>query len=164
MSLFDEINEDNKVVGDWLLHFHARKAEYEQQREEILGSSSQKITQIPIKSSTTSDSTLSKAEKLLKLVYMEQWITLIDEIERDLPWKRRIFLEIRREYRHAGGRKGWTTATQWKFAYEVAKRLQKDPTQTWVESRNTFTRWWNEIVTDTAHLAAKRNLFNTKEK
>ena len=152
-----EIREDNRIVSDWLLYYHERRRAYYDRRENILHSTPRPDVGGG-RSSAISDTTGGKGSKLGDMETVERWIELAEEVERRLPWKMRAFLLLRREYRHVKGNKGWTTAVQWRFAHEVAERLGKRPEDTWIESRRTFTRWWNRIVEYTARLAAKRGL------
>ena len=154
-----EIKNDNRQVEGWLLWYHERKREYLNTREAIIHSSGPTLHEVVRGNETNiSDPTGRKGEKLGDLKRTAEWLKLVEEVEARLPWKLEIFLRLRRDYRFARGRNGWTAAVQWKFAQEVAKQLGKKPSETWVESRSTFWSWWNQIVDYTARLAAKRGL------
>lgn len=154
-----EIREDNKIVSAWLLYYHERREEYLSLREEIICSSSPGLAEVmPGRKNMTGDPTGRKGQRLADLQETERWLALVEEVERRLPWKMKVFLKLRREYRHARGRQGWTSAVQWRFSQEVAAGLGKKPEDAWVESRNTFTRWWDRIVEYAARLAAKNGL------
>lgn len=159
VALFEsEIREDNKIVSAWLLYYPERRKEYWCRREEIIYSSAPLYDSVPGGKNKMGDPTGRKGQKLADLQETERWLELVEEVERRLPWKMQVFLNLRREYRHARGRQGWTAAVQWRFSHEVAERLGKRPEDTWVESRNTFTRWWDRIVEYTVRLAAKNGL------
>ncbi|OPY63664.1 MAG: hypothetical protein A4E56_00387 [Pelotomaculum sp. PtaU1.Bin065] len=146
VTLDEEVKRDNKIVTDWLLFYDEHKKEYLRRREcSVSDSSASYISSISYNS-------------LYDLMEVERWLNLIEEIEQRLPWKMHIFLRLRREYRHVTGRKGWTTAVQWRYTYEVAERLGKNPEDTWVESRFILNRWWDKILDYTVRLAAKRGL------
>lgn len=158
VTLDKEIKDDNRIVAGWLLWYHERRHEYLNRRTELIHSTPRPEGPNGGQTFRISDSTGQKGSKLADLEKTEQWLGLVAEVEQRLPWKMQIFLRLRREYRYARGRKGWTAAVQWKFAQEVADRVGKRPEDTWVESRETFSRWWDKIVDYTARLAAKRGL------
>lgn len=153
-----EAKNENKIVESWLLWYHERKQTYEELRAE-LESIRSSCGYVIAKPPEMSDPTARRVVELVdKLAHMEKWLKLVEDVERNLPWKMQIFLRLRRDYRYARGRRGWTAAVQWKFASEVAERLGKEPEDTWVESRNTFTEWWNRIVEYAVRLALRRGL------
>lgn len=159
-ALFEsEMREDNTTVSAWLLYYPERREEYLRRREEIIHSSTPRLPEgVPGGKNIAGDPTGRKGQKLADLQEIERWLELVEEVERRLPWKMQVFLNLRREYRHARGRQGWTAAVQWRFSQEVAERLGKKQEDAWVESRNTFTRWWDRIVEYTVRLAAKNGL------
>ncbi|MHB1044134.1 MAG: hypothetical protein ACYC0Q_15035 [Eubacteriales bacterium] len=155
----DQIRKDNKIVSAWLLHYHERRQDYSRRKEEIIHSYASHPAVSVIRSRKRhGDPTGKKGEKLVELHETERWLELVEKVEKQLPVKLQVFLVLRREYRHARGRRGWTSAVQWKFSQEVAKRIGEKPEDVWVESRNTFTRWWDRIVEYAARLAAKSGL------
>ena len=156
-TLDQEAKKDNRIAAGWLLYYHERKKEYDSRREDILYASPGPADGQP-RGTATGDTTGSKGARLAELCEDGDWLALIEDVERRLPWKMQIFLRLRREYRFARGRRGWTAAVQWRYAEEVAARLEKDPTDTWVESRSTFSRWWDRIVEYTVRAALKKNL------
>jgi len=160
----DELKKENRKVANWLLFYGERKREYEQLREKILTSSPRILSGTGIAKNAISDPTGKKAVKLAQLQEMEQWIELVEEVERRLPPKMKVFLRLRREYRYSAKRNGWVAPVQWKYAQEVAKMLGKAQEDTWVESRTTFYYWWEKIVEYAARLAAKKGLLGGSEK
>lgn len=156
-TLDQEAKKDNRIAAGWLLYYHERKKEYDSRREAILYASPDPPDGQP-RGTATGDTTGSKGARLAELHADGAWLALIEDVERRLPWKMQIFLRLRREYRFARGRRGWTAAVQWRYAEEVAARLKKDPTDTWIESRSTFSRWWDRIVEYTVRAALKKNL------
>jgi hypothetical protein len=158
-TLEQEVKDDNRVVAGWLLYYHERKADYERRRETILHSSGASAFDGQPRGTDLGDTTGRKGDKLAELHERTgDWLELVEDVERRLPWKMQIFLRLRREYRYARGRNGWTAAVQHKYADEIAARLKKKPEDTWIESRNTFTRWWDKIIEYTGRLAAKKGL------
>lgn len=156
LNLEEEVKRDNKKVAGWLLFYHERKRECLEERQTVLDSSPPRIDETArYGQGSVTDSTGRKAAKLAD---MAAWIDLIEEVERRLPPKQRIFLRLRREYRYAVGRNGWTAAVQWRYAEEVAKMEKKRVEDVWVNSRNTFTQWWNRIVNYATVEAARRRL------
>lgn len=156
-----EMDADNRIVEDWLLWIIERKQTYLNSRMEILESyRCSEERAIYVTSNQISDPTGTKGLKLSsgELQTMGEWIKLIDEVEIRLNLKMQLFLQLRREHRFASGRNGWTASVQWRYANELARLTNQKPEDTWIESRNTFTQWWNKIVDSTARLAAKRGL------
>lgn len=158
-ALDAEIKNDNRKVAGWLLYYHERKQEYLAKREGILHSSGPTLSDaIPGAKNAAGDPTGRKGQKLGDLQKTEQWLNLIEEVERRLPDKMAIFLKLRREYRHARGRNGWVAPVQHKYAQEMANLLGKKHEEVWIESRTTFYYWWERIVEYTARIASKRGL------
>jgi hypothetical protein len=175
--LEQEVAKDNRIASEWLLWVDEREADMLQHREEIIDASSGAINpsgitvigkgqkagvghwQVPyVKTTPSSDSTGNRGTTLGDLQETERWIALIREVEQRIPWKMNIFLLLRRDCRHNVGRRGWVAYVQYNYCRQVAKKLKKKPEQTWVESRNTFTAWWQRIVEYTVILASKRGL------
>jgi hypothetical protein len=161
VTLEQEMDADNRIVEEWLLWIIERKQAYLNYRMDILESyrcCEEGVNYIT--SNQASDPTATKGLKLSsgELQKMGEWIKLIDEVETRLNLKMQLFLQLRREHRFASGRNGWTASVQWRYANELARLTNQKPEDTWIESRNTFTGWWNKIVDSTARLAAKRGL------
>ena len=159
-----EVRKENRKVANWLLFYEERKKEYQELREEILGASSQNLSGASIPKNAVSDPTGKKAVKLAQLQKMEQWIELVEEVERRLPPKMRLFLKLRREYRYSKGNRGWVAPVQYRYVHEVAEMLGKKPEDVWIENRRTFWVWWSRIIEYTARLAAKRGLLREEVK
>lgn len=155
----DERREHHILAG-WLLFYHERKKELEEKRQVLLGSltpgsivkaqngHNKKIT----------DPVASVGMKLAELQKEEQWLKLVEDIEKSLPLKRLTFLLLRREYRYNRGRKGWTVHVQRRFAAEMAKRTGQSEEDAWLSSRETFWRWWNDILLFGIGMAKGRGL------
>ncbi len=157
-----EIQNDNKIAANWLLWIEERKTDYLNRRIELIGSENHEL-QLAIPSNrNTGDSTQSTVLKLAAANDIEKWIRLINEIEEKLPWRKRVFLQLRRQYRFASGRQGWTAAVQYQYAQRIALILDTKPEEVWIDSRHTFKVWWNEIVDYTVRLACKRGLLSEK--
>ncbi len=157
-----EIQDDNKIAAGWLLWIAERKTEYLNRRNELLNAENHEY-QLAISSNrNTSDPTGKLGFKLALGENAERWIKLINEVETKLPWRKRIFLQLRREYRFSSGRKGWTSAVQSQYSYKIAEILNVDPIDVWIDRRQTFSIWWNEIVDYTVRLACKRGLLIEK--
>lgn len=149
---------DNRTAADWLLFYDEYKIAYlELVDDAIHGTRPSLAEQTPGKKNSISDPTAKAGMLLTKHNYAE-WLALIEEVERRLPWKMQIFLRLRREHRHAAGNQGWVAAVQWGYASAVAERLGKEPEDVWIESRKTFYTWWQRIIDYTVRLASKRGL------
>lgn len=153
----DEVKQDNRKVVYWLLFYPDEKKTYLENRQAIIDSSPVRIDEVGgiHGQGQNTDSTGNKGAKLAD---MGRWIDLIEEVEENLSLEAKIFLRLRREYRFAAGQKGWTAAVQWRYAEEVAAKLNKRSEDFWRESRNTFTHWWNWIIEYTMIKAAKKGL------
>jgi len=160
----DELKKENRKVANWLLFYEERKKEYEQLREEIIEASPTPSNIGSISKNSVSDPVASKVMKLIKYQEMEEWLTLIEEVEKNLPPKMKLFLKLRREYRHSAGSKGWVAPVQYRYVHELAAMLGKNPEDVWIENRVTFWKWWNRIVEYAARLAAKRGLLREEMK
>lgn len=176
-SLDREVSAENRKVSRYLLFYPDLKKQYFERREEILGGTQtpDPATPAPGRSTArpTSDPTGAAALALtsrsvefdcngkavwMTLAEMEKWLALCEEVEERIPWKMQIFLRLRRDYRTAQGRHGWAAAVQWRFAKELAQHLKRREQDVWVESLETFSRWWARIVEYAARLAAKKGL------
>lgn len=152
-KLDSEVRADNKLASDWLLHYHQRKQDYLDIRDEILNQ-----TPKPPENSTggpggyQSDTTGQRAVRLAQYENDGSWLKVIEEVEVALPNNLQIYLEIKREYRFVRGRRGhrgWVTGVQRRYA---------DKTGRWIEAPRTFLRWWDRIIEYTVRTAAKKGL------
>jgi len=173
IPLDEEKARDNRIVAGWLLHYHERKREYEQKREEILHSLPPALPDTPSGSrNQIGDPTGRKGQKLADLRETEEWLALVEEVERRLPWKLRLVLQFRREATARRGRIGtgryrgrpaWIPYVQHKYCEAVAKRAKKQQEDVWIESPSVFSEWWGRILDYAARLAAKKGLLNREE-
>lgn len=159
----DELQKrENKKVATWLLYYEERKAEYEKVRQDILLKVSGGPALVCRQDGNVSDPTGRKIEQLSKLKETESWLKLIEEVEKKLPWKMQIVLQLRREAKHrkgySRGRPAWIAYVQHRYCKEIAKRESKDIEDVWVNSPDTFTTWWNKIIDYTAREAGKKGL------
>lgn len=158
-SIEREVKRLKATTSDWLLNRddYVRQALEERQETIMAGSSS--IGDGMPRASGNGDPTGQKGSRMAdKLATVQAWVELIAEVEQGLPDRMLVFLLLRREYRNNNGRIGWTASVQWKYAEQAAKRCGTKPEDEWVENRHTFKDWWNNIVTMTTILAAKRGL------
>lgn len=146
-----EIKNDNRVVSGWLLHYHERKRDYEQRREDILNSSPQP-QHVPGRA-FTSDTTGRKGEKLADLE-AGRWLALVEEVSRRLPWKMQILLRLKQRYRIGvrGRPVRWLIALE--LSEEVSRRLKKD----YSVGPDTIDDWWGRVVEYAARVAGKKGL------
>lgn len=153
---------ENKKVAGWLLYYEERKVEYERKRQNILLKVSGGPAIANHQDGDVSDPTGRKIDQLAALEETGKWISLIEDIEKRLPWKMQIVLRLRREARtrkgYSRGRPAWIAYVQHRYCNEIAARQGKDIEDVWVNSPDTFTGWWNRIVEYTAREAAKRDL------
>lgn len=152
-NLVREIKEDNRVVAGWLLYYHERKKEYEQRREEILESSPPTIPDSPIRGTQTGDSTGSKGGRLADLDAGE-WLKLVEDVEKGLPWKMQIVLRLKREFRH--GVRG--RPVRWRIALELSEEVSRRIGKDYSVGPEQVDQWWRRIVEYAARAAGKRGL------
>lgn len=162
-ATLDELHKrENKKVAAWLLYYEERKIEYEKLREEILLKAPSGPASACHQEAYIADPTGRKVEQLSKLKETEEWIKLIEDVEKKLPWKLQVVLRLRREARHrkgySRGRPAWIPYVQHRYCREIAMREGKNIEDAWVNSPDTFTTWWNKIVEYTAREASKRGL------
>ena len=151
-NLTAEVKEDNRIVAGWLLYYHERKRDYNNRREAILHS-----TPRPEAGGITnsiSDTTGRKGQKLADLRETEEWLSLVEEVDRRLPWKMQVLLRLKRA--HKRGVRGrpvrWIIALE--LSEEVSRRMRKD----YSIGPDTVDEWWNRIIEYAARLAGKRGL------
>lgn len=149
--------KENKKVEGWLLFYEDRLKEYEDERAEIIRTASPSLFD-GLKGTGTGDPTGVQGVKLAELQEREQWLRLVEEVERKLPQKLRVYLKVRRKYRHARGSHGWVVRVQREYAETMAKLTGLPEERYWIDSRRTFWVWWERIVEYAARLAAKEGL------
>lgn len=157
-----EIKKENKIVSDWLLYYPERLQDYKNQQDEVaLYPSSEAKDEIRGKGQTP-DPTGQAVVRRLQNKYDPRWFELIAELERRIPEKQKVFLEVRREAKyHRGRRRGrpaWITYVQCKYPLVMAERTGKSVECFYIAGQNTCTLWWNRLVEHTARLATKRGL------
>jgi hypothetical protein len=174
-AMDDELREDFGIISDWLLNYEDYLADYEYRRAQLAEARETIIDATPRPSPDdpapgrnsvrpVSDPPGRKGIRLAALDDLrttERWLEWCQEVEAALPWKMQIFLRLRREYRHRRGPHGWTAAVQHRYAREIAERLGKARQDVWIESRETFARWWLRIVQYAAIKAAKKGLLES---
>lgn len=145
-------------MAEWLLYYEDRLEEYRREREDIL-------EQFPVgpvladkPEGKVSDPTGRKVVCLDRHRTTAKWLKLVEDVEKALSPRMRVFLELRREYRYYRGRNGWMEAVRRRYAERVAAMEGVPEEEVWVEGVNTFSRWWGWIVDYAAREAARRGL------
>lgn len=156
-DLQNKIKLEDKIVSDWLLFYSDRLKDHNEKRNDTLFATPSPADGMP-KGTSTGDPTANKGTTLAEMEEEEEWLHVVEEVRDKIHPKLQIFLRLRQECRNSKGRNGWVAYVQWHYAEEVAKMIGKDPRDTWIESRNTFTRWWENLVKMTARMAAKEGL------
>jgi len=155
----EDSKQENFVAERWLLYRFEKEKAYQEAREEILELSPSTST-VDISSlvpGEISDKTGNRGVKLASLGDIEEWLKLLQEFEESLPREKRIYLKLRREYRYHRGRKGWTSAIQYRFSSELQKELGTE-SDNGLRHRKTYYYWWQEIVQELAREALRRGL------
>lgn len=169
-----EYREQSKIVADWVLYYWEHKKDYEAKLErylqEAVGVGASVLDEVPIRSSLPGDRTGAQAVRLAdmrsRIERDREWLSLVEDLERRLPWKMQLILRLRWEVvdrdghttRRPRGRPAWIPYCQHKYNQAVAKRLRKRPEDCWVNSPDVFTDWWARIITYATIQAAKRRL------
>lgn len=159
-TIEEQAQRENAEVSDWLLYYEDRLHSYKRDCKDILSEGLVGPVTALNKGRKVSDPTGRKAVALTRLGFTAEWLQLIDDVTRRLPWQLQIFLRLRRDYRDRRGQHGWVAPVQHKYAEKAAKHTGKDPEDVWIESRTTFYRWWKRIVEYTAREAGKRGLLS----
>ena len=165
IALDDEIREDNRILTGWLLFYHERKKEYLLRREEILESSPPCLNEtLPGRGNCISDPTGRKGDKLAELAETERWLEFVEELERRLPRKMMLILQLRREVRFSTRKRGacWQRHVADRYAEimsEIFKiKRHKKGRNKFEHSLRTVDEWWRKIIEYAGRLAAKRGL------
>lgn len=155
-----DIKAENRIVSDWLLHYPERFQRHRDQQEAVPFYAGQALSDDIKAKGGTSDPTASKAEARLK--YDSEWFALIELVEKSLPQKQRVFLEVRREalgQRSKGpGRPAWVAYVQCRYPLVMAELTGKDVERFWMGSETTVKQWWERLVEYTARLATKKGI------
>lgn len=158
------------IVGDWLLYYHGRKREYTDRLNEYTDSAgvgSSTLELVPIHGSMPGDRTGTQAVKLADMLEDiesdREWLALVEDIERRLPWKMQLILRLRWQvverdsklkYKPTG-KKRWIPYVRNRYCTAVSARQGKEY---WVESTAQYKSWWAIIVKYATVEAAKRGL------
>jgi len=149
--------KERRIVSGWLLYVDDRRQEYQQKKENITISTGPGLVKIP-DTKEISKPTERTALKLAELHNTEKWLQLVEDVEANLPHRRLVFLRLRREYRHNRGRQGWTVSVQRRFASEMVRRGGGEEEDHWINTRETFWKWWNDIILFALGMAKGRGL------
>lgn len=157
-----QVKAENRIVSDWLLYYPERLKEYQDAQEDVALYPGQALSD-DIRVNGVSDPTARIAalrEKAGK--YDARWFEVIAEVERRIPEKQRIFLQIRREARHNysnyRGRPGWVAYVQCKYPLVMAEKTGRDVMDFYISDRETLFGWWNRLVEYAARLAIKKGV------
>lgn len=127
---------ENKMVSDWLLNGAARIRE--QAMLDKLGPASKHPG------------------------HDTRWLDLIADVERSLTQEQKVLLEVRRQANNQRGgqpgRPGWLAYAQSRYPLVMAQRTGKSAEAFYISTSNTFYRWWEQLVLNTARIAARRGL------
>ncbi len=149
----DKLKRENRIASEWLLYLPDRRKELQQRREDIEGRSpSSSIAQGFGGDGGISDKTGQAASQLSELEHKESWVKLLECIEVALPESRRVFLEVRRESRDG---RAWTSRAQQHHAVQMSERCNQEGE---LMHRNTFYRWWQELVDLVVREAIRKGL------
>lgn len=157
-----QVKAENRIVSDWLLYYPERLKEYEEAQDDVVVYPGQALSD-DIRAKSIADPTARIAalrEKASK--WDARWFEVIADVERRIPEKQRIFLQIRREARnnHSNyrGRPGWVAYVQCKYSLVMAERTGRDVMDFYISDRETLFGWWNRLVEYAARLAIKKGV------
>lgn len=151
-----DIEIENKTASEWLLYYHQRRQAYFQAKANFTELSATAYTGMP-HGSGVGNPTLKKSIDLGKLRHDELWIITIEDVERILSPKKRVFLEVRRraeeiKYDGDNGRPDWVGYTQCAYADKIMRLYGYEH----VPSERTMRAWWNSIVDIAVRIAIRR--------
>jgi hypothetical protein len=150
-TLTAEVKEDKRQVAGWLLYYYERRKEYEQRRQDIIHSTSR--PEGP-QGTSVSDTTGRKGQKLGDLKNTSDWLALVEEVEKRLPWKMQIILRLKRKYKR--GVRG--RPTNWLVALEYSEEISRIRKFDYAVGPDMVRKWWYQIIEYAARLSAKRGL------
>lgn len=160
-----ELREDNREVTLWLVYYPERKKATDLMREEIIERTPAQSGD-RVSSSTISDPAYQRAEELVrKTAVAQSWLETVDMVKRMIGTKKLLLLELRqREVQqpitcNRRGKPGWIIWVQRHWAEEYSKATGIPDDCCWL-SDSMIRKYWADIVTLTARLAAKRGLLN----
>lgn len=153
-----DLTHEDKIIQEWLLECPRLREQAEARREDILGRSpSTSLASMVDGNTGISDKTGQTGTDLAEMAQIEQVIKLIEDFEKALPPERRVFLELRREYKYHGGQKGYTSRIQYQFARQMAQRTGHEAYYSF-HHRNTFASWWKDMINALAREALRRGI------
>ncbi len=162
-SLNAEIKKENRLVAEWLLYYPDRLQAYESHIDSVSLYPVQAISEDIRAKGQTSDPTGRIATQLSTHTYDSRWLDVIAEVERRIPDKQRVFLEVRREARnnHANhrGRPAWVVYVQCKYPLVMAEKTGKGAEDFYMHYQ-TCRYWWDRLIEYAARIAAKRGLLD----
>ena len=155
-----DIKNENRVVSDSLLYYPERLRQHEEQLATVTFISSPSLSDDIQGTGGTSDPTARVAGQRLK--YDSEWFSLIADVERSLPEKQRVFLQVRREALNIqGGGRGkpaWVSYVQCKYPLAMSQKTMRPVECYYISTPSIFYSWWNKIVEYTVRKAIRRGL------
>ena len=155
-----DIKNENRVVSDWLLYYPERLRQHEEQLASVTFMQSPSLSDDIRGTGGTSDPTARVAGQRLK--YDSEWFGLIADVERSLPEKQRVFLQVRREALNIqGGGRGkpaWVSYVQCKYPLAMSQKTMRPVECYYISTPSIFYSWWNKIVEYTVRKAIRRGL------
>lgn len=162
-KIIEELKKDYRTAEEWLLFYHERKAQFEEDSRYILDKSP--AFKDTGRAGTRGNSwTEYKVVQLAALDDTEKWLTTVRMVEEGLLTEsKQVFLKARRaaaqenKNLQAQGKKkvNWILFVQEDYAARMAKRKKK-PEHKFHLSENTIKTWWKEIVNTTRVIALMR--------
>ena len=157
-----QVKAENRIVSDWLLYYPERLKEYEEAQDDVALYPGQALSS-DIKAKSISDPTHRIAALREKAGKWDvRWFEVIAEVERRIPEKQRIFLQVRREARHNHsnyrGRPGWVAYVQCKYPLVMAERTGRDAGNFYIGEAKTYYLWWMRLVEYASRLAIRKGV------
>jgi hypothetical protein len=153
---WQDIKKQNQTASEWLLYYHQKRQSYFLMLNNFSELAATQYTGMP-HGSGISNPTAQKAVDLSRLKEYELWIMTIEDVERILSPKKKVFLEVRRQaemIKHDGdnGRPNWAGYVQVNYAEKISRIYGYDH----VPSERTMRSWWNEMADLVVRIAIKR--------
>ncbi|WP_373325644.1 hypothetical protein [Sporomusa paucivorans] len=157
VELAIDINAQNREALKWILNYHELRKAYISLTEEFSEIAATAYTGMP-HGSGVGNPTMHKSIKLMDLEYHKKWLIVIEMMERTLSEKRQVYLEFRRRAEcldnNAVGRPGWVGYVQARYADWHERRYG----QGYPPSKQTMSKWMNDIVDVTVRLAIRQGI------
>lgn len=156
MDPMDALKKDSRLAEEWLLFYVERLRLYKIERQDIIDATC--CAEIGSRCGV-GNQTMAKGIQLTQLEQYKAWLDTIQIVEKTLSEQKKLFLTLRREavYLQENGNAGrppWVEYVQQRFAAAVDQQVCG--VQQRSIHRDTFIRWWQDLIQFTVFVALKK--------